>query len=226
MIRVGRVLVALVVLLAAICPVGAVPTTGAVTLVGSNNATIAVAGITGDTVWMMWGQGPAAGSMVWVTPNQTASGGTASVTIWGAPILGSTTYYASACDSTGCDTGSVSFTTAPVTAPPVRNFGQAFGNITASHFNLVTIGGALLSAYTNVMPMSVMFGMLFGVITLGIWTRTKTVRTIAITMCIVSPFIVASGAGLYLGLPLMEQALGQALLAAGLAGILLSLIKK
>jgi hypothetical protein len=225
MIRAGWALVALVALLAVICPAGAVPTTGAVTLVGSNNATIAVAGITGDTVWVMWGQGPGGGE-VWASQNETATGGIASVTIWGAPILGSTTYYASACDSTGCDPNSVSFTTAPVTPAPVRNFGQAFRNITAGHFNLVTIGGALFSAYSNVMSTSVMFGMLFGVITLGIWTRTKTVRTVGITMMIVSPFIVASGAGLFLGIPLVEQAIGQALLAAGLAGILLSLIKK
>ena len=223
--RAGWALVALVALLAATCPAGAVPTTGAVTLIGSNNATIAVAGITGNTVWVMWGQGPGGGE-VWASPNQTASGGVASVTIWGAPILGSTTYYASACDSTGCDPNSVSFTTLPVTPAPVRNFGQAFRNITESHFNLVTIGGSIFSAYTNVMPASVMFGMLFGVITMGIWTRTKTVRTVAITMMIISPFIVTSNAGLYLGIPLVEMAIGQALLAAGFSGILLSLVKK
>jgi hypothetical protein len=226
MTRIWRGLAVMVFSLLAICStVAAAPVTGAVSLISSNNATIAVAGITGDVVWVMWGQGPGGGE-VWATPNQTATGGVASVTIQGAPILGDTVYYASACDVTGCDTGYATFTTLPVTPPPVPGFGAAFSSIVASHFNLVLIGGYLFSAYTNLMPTSVMFGLLFGIITLGIWDRTKSVRTIAITMCIISPFIVTSGAGLYLGLPLVEQAIGQALLAAGLAGILLSFIKK
>jgi len=58
------------------------------------------------------------------------------------------------------------------------------------------------------------------------WMRTKSVRLISILMMISSPFIVSSGLGLYMGIPLVEQALGQALLAAGIAGIMLSFVKK
>ena len=202
----------------------ALPNTGAATLIGSNNATIPVTGITGDTVWVMWGQGP--GGECWATQNETGVvAGAKDVVIWGAPLLGNTVYYAKACDSDGCG-NEVSFTTLPVTPMTVPTYGDAFRNITASHLNLVLIGGTLFRAYTTVMPASVLFGLIFGVIVLGVWTRTKSVRLIGITMMIISPFIVSSGAGLYLGIPLVEQALGQALLAAGLAGVLLSFVKK
>lgn len=207
-----------------IMPAGAVPNTGAATLIGSGNATIPVTAITGDTVWVMWGQG--AGGECWATQNETGViAGAKDVTIAGAPLLGNTAYYAKACDETGCG-NEISFTTLPVTAVTIYNYGNAFRNITATRFNLVLISGTLFQAYTRLMPATMMFGLLFGFITLGIWDRTRSVRIIGITMMIASPFIVSSNAGLYLGIPLVEQALGQALLACGLAGILLSFIKK
>jgi hypothetical protein len=200
----------------------ALPTTGAATMIGSNNVTIPVTVITGSLVWVNWGQNP--GGECWNTPNQTVSGASASVTISGSPLLGFTKYYAVACDSTGCG-NEISFTTLPITPIPVTNYAAGYRNLTESRFNLVMIGGTLFRAYTTLMPASVVFGLLFGGITIGMWQRTRSVRLISILMMIASPFIVLSGAGLMLGVPLAEQSLGQVLLAAGLAGVFLSFIK-
>jgi hypothetical protein len=200
----------------------ALPTTGVPTMVGSNNATIPVTGVTGTEAWVVWGQNP--GGECWNTPNYTPVAGSVDITIAGAPLLGNTLYYATACDSTGCG-NEVSFTTVPITPISVIQYGAGYRNLTATRFNLVLVGGTLFQAYTNIMPASVAFGLLFGAITIGMWQRTKSVRLISILMMIASPFIVLSGAGLMLGVPLIEQSLGQVLLACGFAGIMLSFIK-
>jgi hypothetical protein len=202
----------------------ALPVTGAATLIGPNNATIPVTGITGTEAFVLWGTRP--GGEVWSTPNWTPDGaGAANIKIEGAPILGNTKYFVKACDSTGCG-NEVSFTTAAITPIVVVTYGAGLRNLTATRFNTVLIGGTLFRAYTNLMPASVMFGLLFGAIVIGSWIRNRSVRLISILMIIISPFIVSSSAGLYLGIPLVEQAIGQALLACGLAGVMLSFIKK
>jgi hypothetical protein len=200
----------------------ALPTTGAAIDISSNNATIPVTGITGTEVWVIWGQNP--GGEIWNVPNQTPTAGSADIVISGSPLLGFTRYYVKACDSTGCG-NEISFTTAAITPIPVTQFGAAYRNLTANRFNLVLVGGVLFRAYTTLMPASVAFGFLFGVIVIAMWQRTKSVRLVSILMMIASPFIVLSGAGLMLGVPLAEQAIGQTLLAAGLAGVFLSFIK-
>jgi len=204
-------------------PALALPVTGAATLIGSNNVTIPVTGATGTEAWVIWGQNP--GGECWNTPNWTPSGaGAVDITIAGSPLLGNTVYYAEACDQTGCG-NEVSFTTAPVTPITVMPYGAGYRNITATRWNPVMIGATLFRAYTTLMPASIVFGLLFGGIVIGAWERTRSVRLISILMMIASPFIVLSNAGLMLGVPLVEQQIGQTLLAAGLAGVFLSFIK-
>lgn len=204
-------------------PAGALPTTGAATGVTSNNANIPVTGITGTYVWVEWGQNP--GGYAWITPNQTASAGSATVRIWGTPLLGHTKYYAVACDQSGCG-NEISFTTLAVTPLPTTTYGQAMQNILYSHFNTTTIAGTLFESYSHVIPASIMWGFLFMGIIVGMWFRNKSTRLIGIVMMISSPFIISASTGLHLGITLQMQALGQALLAAGLAGVALSFIKK
>jgi hypothetical protein len=83
-----------------------------------------------------------------------------------------------------------------------------------------------LETYTNIIPALVFFGLFFGIIVLGMWRRNKTVRLVSIVFIILSPLIMSSDVGLMMGVGLDEQRIGQALLAAGIAGILLSLVKK
>jgi hypothetical protein len=199
----------------------ALPVTGTPALVSPNDVTIPVTGAVGETT-ILWGQNPT--GYVWNTPNGTPVAGNVDINITGAPILGGTKYYAVACDTTGCG-NEVSFTTLPITPITVVPYGAGYRNITATRWNLILIGATLFKAYTTVMPASLVWGLLFGGIVIGTWFRTKSVRLISIVMMIASPFIVLSNAGLMLGIPLAEQSLGQVLLAAGFAGMMLSFIK-
>lgn len=208
-------------LLLFITHVSAIPTATGVYDIGNNNATIIVLNSYGPT-WVTWGR--ESGHQLWVTANQTAYG-PVNITVWGAPLMGSKTYFARACNQSGCS-GEVSFTTSANTQITDQNLREGFLNMTASHFNPVYVAGTLAQGYTRIMPATVVFGILFGVITIGFWLRTKSVRLVSILMLIASPFIMTSNAGLYLGVPLVEQAIGQALLAAAIAGIGLSFIKK
>jgi len=216
-------LLLLFVCLLLIVPAMAVPTTGAATLIGSNNVTIPITGVTGTECWVMWGQNPQ--GVMWITSNAQAVGGVATALIWGAPLTGNTLYYAQACDSEGCG-NVVSFTTAAIAPIPSTNFGAGFKNITATHFQPMYLVPTIMLAYFNVIPETIFFGILFGMITLGIWRRTKSVRMVSVLMIIVSPLIMTANTGMNFGVPVTFQALGQALMAAGVAGMLLSLVKK
>src|SRR5512137_1766415 len=76
----------------------AVPTGGAASAISSNNFTVAVAGSDGGDVWIAWGT--ATGAHPWASSFRTGDG---DVVTYGAPIIGGTTIYYVACDSTGCD---------------------------------------------------------------------------------------------------------------------------
>ncbi len=214
----------LVLLLAFCCifPVAtALPITSDVYDVGNNNATIIVLHSWGDT-WITWGRLP--GHEMWITPNETAYGAI-NITVWGAPLMGNTNYFCKACNQSGCGE-EINFTTQDVSRVTDMNFRRGFVNMTSSHFNPVMGAGTILLAYTRIMPATVVFGIFFGMLVIGMWLRTKSVRLVSVTMLIASPFIMSSKAGLMLGIPLAEQALGQALLAAAIAGILLSFVKR
>jgi hypothetical protein len=192
--------------------------------ISSNNATFNVTLITGNVAYIIYGQNP--GGECWNSANYTPFAGQANITIWGAPIMGSTRYFVKACDSTGCS-NEIRFTTAQITPMPVTTFGQIYRNITGSHFNSLTIWREVINGYTNVVPETIFFGIILGVIVIGMWARNKSTRLVGILMMIISPIIMYTASpGLNLGIPLAEQALGQALLAAGFAGVLLSFIKK
>jgi hypothetical protein len=201
----------------------AVPTTGAATLIGSNNVTIPITGVTGADCWVVWGYNPE--GMIFVSGNATATAGTASGYIWGAPMMGNTIYYAQAVDFTGGG-NVVSFTTAAITPIPTSSFGTGFKNITDSHFQPMFLVPAIFLAYFNIIPATIFFGILFGMVTLGIWRRTKSVRMVSVLMIIISPLIMTASSGMNFGVPVVFQALGQALMACGVAGMLLSLVKK
>lgn len=217
------VLVVLCFALAMVASASAQPTTGAATGITSNNANIPITGITDSIAWVEWGQNP--GGECWITSNYTATAGSVTAQIWGAPVMGGTTYYAVACDDTGCG-NEITFTTLPITPLPYTTFGAGYRNLTQSHFNISYIAPALFLAYTNVIPGTIFFGLFLGIIVIGLWRRNRGVRLVSVMFIIISPLIMSSNIGLMMGVPLIEQAIGQALLAAGIAGILLSFLKK
>jgi hypothetical protein len=204
---------------------GAVPTIGAATGITSNNVTFPISGASGET-YVTYGE--VSHGEIWKSDNATAP---SSITIWGAPILGNTLYYAKACDATGCG-NEVSYTTAVITPVPTYHFDTGFNALSASHWNLAYMGGALVGAYVNPnpnlagMPMSVFVGIIMGCIVLAFWRKTKSTRLISILLMILGPLIMYPNVGLMLGMPAMMQALGAILFALGLSGTVLSFIKK
>jgi hypothetical protein len=148
------------------------------------------------------------------------------IQVYGAPLTGNTLYYAAATDSTKAITNEVSFLTLPITPIPTMNFGAGFTNITKSHFDPMVIGASLVQAYTFVIPQTVFFGVMLGMIVVGLWRRNRAIRLVSIVFIILSPFVMTASIGLEFGVPLAEQALGQALLAVGIAGIFISWLKR
>jgi len=201
-------------------PVAALPTAGAPTGITSNNVTIPITGATGP-VFVKYGE--VSGQYVWYSDNWTAAQN--QVIVWGAPLIGGQVYYGVPCDSTGCG-NQVTWTMLAITPVPTNGYDAGFNTIVTTHFNIALLPAELITAYTANIPVTIVFGMIMGFITIGIWRRTKSVRLISIIFIIVGPLLISNGNGLYLGMPAYMQSIGAVLFSAGIAGILLSLIKK
>lgn len=93
-------------------------------------------------------------------------------------------------------------------------------------WDLMQLVPAVLMPYTNIFGTTLFFGLFFGFIVLGFFARNKSVRLVSILFIILSPLIMTSGVGISWGMPTVMQSIGQALLAAGIAGVLLSFLKK
>lgn len=93
-------------------------------------------------------------------------------------------------------------------------------------WDLMQILPAVLKPYTDIFGQTLFFGLVFGFFTVGMWRRTNSVRLVSIVMIILSPLIMTSGIGISWGMPTTMQAIGNALLAAGIAGVFLSFIKR
>jgi hypothetical protein len=76
------------------------------------------------------------------------------------------------------------------------------------------------------MPVAVFFGIILTAIVFGMWRANRGVRLVSILFIITGGFVMFSGTGIEMGIPGAFQAIGAALLAAGLAGMFLSLIHR
>jgi hypothetical protein len=199
--------------------VSAVPTIGAASSITSSNATFPIAGSSGET-YVGYGEYP--NGETWKSENFT---GASSITIWGAPILGGTKYYAKACDQTGCG-NEVSFTMLAITPLPTYHFDSGFNGMVLTHWNIAYFGQWIVIAYTTNIPQPIFVGLIFGCIIVGFWRKTKSTRLISILLMILGPLIMYPNVGLYLGMPSVMQSLGAILFALGFAGVMLSFVKK
>ena len=213
----------LVLLLMLIGIVSAVPTTGSASGTTSNGFNTTLSGITGSEVWVEWGDYP--GRENWKSAVTYTSNASETIQVIGAPIYGGETIYFQGCDSTGCG-NEESVTISTVTIMPTMTLSKLVKNITQSRWDPTVIGTSLVQGYTTVTSSTVLFGIAFLFLMIGVWMRTKSVRLIAVIGIIISPFIMYGSQGLYLGVPLIGQGIAQGLLAAGLAGVLLSFIRK
>ena len=204
----------------------AVPTTGAATLIGSNNVTITLTGCTGTDAWIVWGQN--SNGYAWNSGNYTPVAGTAVVLIYGAPLLGGTYYYAKGCDSSGCG-GEITFTTLPITPLPITTFGAGYRNLSASHFNIMYIAPAIEGVYSPVgsvkygFPRILLYGIIISMVFIGLWFRTRSIRLCSSMALMFGGMLFYPTSGLMLGIPASAQILGGVLLALGITGWLVAL---
>jgi hypothetical protein len=221
------VLICSAIILAAIMipTVIATPLAGAASFIGSNNVTIPLGGCAAGDVWVIWGHNP--GGEVWNTANETTTGGAVSVTIWGAPMMGNTLYYARGCDSTGCG-NEISFTTAAITPLPTTTFGAGYKNLSARHFDIQYVPAIIESVYSPKLgdmglPRSMLYGILISLVFMGLWLRTRSIRICSSLGIMLGGLLFSDSVGLHLGVPGPIQLLGGLMIAAGLAGWVLAL---
>jgi hypothetical protein len=208
----------------------AVPTTGAVDAIGDNNATFHATGASGNT-WFMWGM--YTNKLYLRTPNATPVTGAVAIRVWDFPVFSNTQYFAKACDSSGCG-GEVSFTSLTVTPFPTLTLGYPLQNMTESHFdyafmprNLIFPATAPFQPDAENLGISIITSlMVFGLI-MSQWFRGRNTVIPAFTFMIIGVFVL--GADQYaIGPGVLSDwaAMGSGMLAAALAGIIMSLFKK
>jgi len=200
----------------------AVPSGGAAFDVSSNNFTVTLSGSDGGETWIAWGQ--VSGAHPWGSNTITGDG---DIRVFGAPIIGGSTIYYVACDSTGCDTSEQTVTISEITPLPTPTFGNAYKNMTQRRFSIDSIAPNVLPGYlaTGIAP-TMLWGLMFFFIWFGFWFRTRSVRLALIVGLLMAAFIVTPTAGLMLGAPLLFQYVAQGLMAAALAGILVGFIRR
>lgn len=210
--------------------VSAVPNTIDATNINNNNFTLSCSGAVGDTYFKYGTDINKLG--IWTVMNTPAGGNVASVET-GSPIQPLTTYYFVACDSTGCDSSPHIFSTPALTPLPTSTLGSAMTNMTRSRFNMLYLPANIIIPYGWLFPadqqtsaFTVVVGMIFMFIYIGLWLRTRSVATGVVIGLITSSFILFTNQGLNLGIPVEFQAIAQALLYASLGGILLAFLKK
>jgi hypothetical protein len=201
----------------------ALPTTGAATGVNSNGFNVSVTGVTGTDCWVTWGDLPDKEN--WVTPNGTATAGSASIQVIGTPIFGGEIVYYKACDLSGCG-NEQTVTITVVTPVPQTTYGILMKNITNSRFDPKVIILSLGSGYTSNAPFVVIIGIALFFYMIGSWMRTRSVRLISIVGVLLAPFVMLGSSGLYLGIPSVGVMLAKGLLAAALAGVMFSFMRK
>ena len=198
----------------------AAPVTGVGHDITSNSFTVPVTGVVGDG-WIAWGE--ASGNTNWASSTQTGDG---DYVVWGAPIIGGSTVYYKACDSTGCGSER-GLDILAITPIPTSNFGAAYTNLSARHFQIADIPRNLLPGYTyNGTPINVIWGIMMLAIFFGFWFRTRSVRLALIMGLLLAGLALTPTAGLYLGAPLLFQTVAQGLMAVCVAGLAISFIRK
>lgn len=209
----------LLILLFIVGIVSAVPTTLPATSVGNNNITFNGNGVVSAKGWFQWGM--ASGNSWAKTPNITASGGVITYTLKGTPVFGCTTYYYRACDNTGCGS-EVNLMTLEVTPLPSTTYGIYAQNITENAFSPANAFWNSLRPYTSVTGDTVFYGMIFAMIFVGLWLRTRGTMVANILGMLCIALFASTAVGLQLGLPPEFLAVGQALMYISLAGAFVS----
>jgi uncharacterized protein (UPF0333 family) len=207
-------LICLILLLVLFPLVSAIPTTGAATMVGTNNATLHASGASGNT-WFQFGtaEGRSNSKLSNVTPVTGAA-----TFVWsGAVLYGNTEYYYRACDSTGCGS-ELSFITAVVTPIPTGTWGSYATNITENRLDPANLVWNSVQAYVSITGATIFYALIFMMLFVGSWLSTRGTAVGQQFGMICAVLFCSSLIGLGLGLPPEFVSVGQALLYISLAG--------
>jgi hypothetical protein len=205
----------------------AAPTTGAATLIGTNNATLHMTSAGGLPSWFEWGQNT--DLLTWKSPNFTSTAGANSYLLKGSPLNGGARFYFRACDGTGCGT-TLSFLTAAITPMPTTTFRNVYENLTESNFDLVLLPLNVVASYTWVLPgnlITILWALVFSTIFIGMWLSGRGALIPALVGLMVGSFLWSSGVG-QLNMPISPEMvdLGMGIVIASIAGILLGVFKR
>jgi hypothetical protein len=75
----------------------------------------------------------------------------------------------------------------------------------------------MMKAYTNIVPLPVFWGIIWGVLAIGMWRRNRSVRLVMITFAFLG-LVIFSTAGMGLGIMEAEKQLGMIFMSLGIAG--------
>ena len=226
-----RILSLIVLLFLLAIPAGAVPSGTSVSDVGNNNVTFSASGFDSAGGWFEYGL--TAQSMNAWTSMEIPNASAITWTETGSPLTTNTTFWVTACDSTGCDPTAVSFTTSGATPFPVTTYGYLITNATKNKYNtlmFVTNWGMpyvwLWPANAMVFGISVVTAVILFCVYYGAVIRNRGVSVPVSLGIVTAPFLLTASSGMYLGLPVEFQGIAQGCLYACLAGILLIWLKK
>jgi hypothetical protein len=209
----------LILLLLLIPCVSALPTTGAASAISSNNVSLAATGVT-TTAWFEYGM--TSGSLIWKTPNQSASGVYNRV-VMGSPLMSGQKFYYRVCDVTGCGAESF-FTLTVATLQPQTTFGYVYQNVTESGFDPGMIGMNAMQPYLWVSPANIVWAMLFFFMFAGLWMRGRDVTIPTILGLLIGFVIFNPTYGVAMDPAFISMS--QGLAYASIAGIVMSIFKK
>jgi hypothetical protein len=222
--RISNLIVILAVMLACVFPAGAVPTTDPITGLSGNEVTFhGTADPLGVIGWFQWG-GKSNGPYYWSTPNQTVTGGAAySDYQWGPPLLTCSTYFAVACDNTGCG-NEVQFTTPTPRMLNLTSYGSGLLVMMRSGMNVTKTLDVIVKPYTEYTTAPITYFLLFFFIFVGLWMRPKD-TFIPMVMAMISSGVIWGSSAIGM-LPPQFMDIGQGLLYAAVAGFAFSLFTK
>jgi hypothetical protein len=203
--------------------VSAVPNTLAVSDISNQQVTFnANGGAFPGLAWFEWGSHHD-GYYYWSTINQTITAAAFSDTQYGTPLLTGQTYYVRACDETGCDLTDVSFAVPASDLPNRTSFGTGVYTMYRSGLNVTKIFPMIVRPYAqSSLSTPVVWMLLFTFIFIGLWVRPKDIFLPCILAFISSGIFIAAGTVGGLAIDQTFLDIGQGLMIAAIAGILVS----
>jgi len=218
----------LIVMVMLVMPVLALPTAPSVSSITGGGASFSSTGGS-TTCWFRWGGSNQ--SPEWKTANKTCSGAF-SGSQQGSPFYFCQTYYAQACDTTGCS-ATTKFVSGPSTTVVIpTQLAAPWTNITENNYDIPTIITNIpvplmwVSPADAVMLLALDAGLFLMFYFVGLWLRQRRVELPVLLFMILLAFLLTPQVGFHWGLSREFAEVAQMACYVCLAGMVVSLFKK